>query len=1654
MRFLPLLTPVIRFLTVFLLFHAGLMAQSSCIDAPAKACLDDCVPLSFAGTASPNATFQWTNSCGTIAQPNSRDPQSACFTSTGNCKINLVYQEPGQAPQTCEVDVLVSPKPTAKFRVNDTICEGDCALLNIGFTGTPPFQFTIRANGVLTQYTSAGFNYNLTVCPGTSTTYEITRVGDSNCAELNPGSSATVRVLPPFRAAILRQGDTLCAFPAGLDYTWVACGAPALFSKDQCFVPPLPGCYCVYVDNGLCRDTVCTTFNCLLTCSFQGPDTLTVGDTALFRYTGNGSQNSVFTWILEKGGSAVPDTLRGDSIRVKYDIPGCFRVRLIVRDGPCEETCEKTICVVSKACRCDSYNSNAVLPVSSSGGNCCYELKGKIQSYRCFSSMQVFVSDGSFTNIQSNTAQGWSHRSSSNRSFYFVHNSGNLPPGNFDAGDFCVQGASNYTVTVHYYYNSGGQVDTCIFQYVFSCNLNNPKPQCDSSFVNYLERKSGANCCWDIRTVNPNSNIFTRMDALISNGSFSSSNPNVGAGFLISNQSPTRFTIRHNSGFIPAGNFSPAHFCMNAGTGPYNLVLRYYYNLPGGQTDSCSFSYSFLCQTTPPPQGSCCDSLKSVSLMTKGNAQDCCFDLLAQSTKAACFSKICVTSSSGVLTGVQATTGWTAQASPGLICFLPSGGTVLPGNIHPGSFCVTGTTGAYTLTVDFYDTSGNRLDSCRRQFVKICPPPPPPCSCDSLDVAINSVSSVPGLCCHDINYFLKSNQSKCFTSIKVTTSDGSFIGLKCPAGFTVGSTGSRSFNVTHGSGNLPTGSQTPAEFCVTGALSYTIRAVFYFNVGNQRDSCVYTQGFNCPAPKSCSCDSLKNNWIVQAPSAGKCCYEQEMKIPQSDCISSVHFSLNAGSFADILPDSGFSHTGGNQSFVLTRNSGFFPAGTYSPVSYCVSGAQSYTITVKYFYDHGGKKDSCVFSKTFDCPPPPPVCNCDSLRHDIFPVSQNPGYCCYVLSSVIPRSGCFSEIGVEVSAGTFIQITPVSGWMVSGGNQSFVLTHQSGKIPAGTYLPASFCVSGATQYILTVHYVYDNGGVKDSCSYSKTFDCPASPKACSCDSLSSQLYESGSTPGKCCYDLVHDLPQSNCFTSALITTDGGSFGNVLAATGYQADSSAQGILLTHQSGYLPAGPTAPLSFCVNGDTAYTLRVKYYFSHQGKVDSCVHEQSFSCASAPPDSTCSSSDCEPTNRNWQNIGNVQLVYDMAVYECRLIVAGTFSQINSQPVSNIAAWDGHQWSALGSGINGTVRALAVHKGKLYAGGSFTSAGGNPNSNNVAAWDGSQWSNLDDGVTAVGKVPLVASLLSTPQGLVAAGVFDQAGANSPLPTQHIALWNDSIWSDDLNSSFNGPVHSLTLRNGQLVAGGYYSVPQRNIAQWDGTNWNAWSGGIDVDPQNPGFGVKALIEYDSMLIAGGRFPSADSLPMTRHIAGWNDSSWIALPGGDISSSFEGLYDFKIYENKLFAAGKFTAAGMNPMSGVAAWDGNQWISTLHPDQIVQALESYDSCGTQPCRLFSAGEGQVNQWICVSSHRDPESSAWHAQVRPNPAAELLYIDIPEEGRYDVLDAYILNANGQSMLSQRIIDKPIQEIRLDGWPQGVYILEIRNREGAKQRIRFVKM
>jgi hypothetical protein len=167
------------------------------------------------------------------------------------------------------------------------------------------------------------------------------------------------------------------------------------------------------------------------------------------------------------------------------------------------------------------------------------------------------------------------------------------------------------------------------------------------------------------------------------------------------------------------------------------------------------------------------------------------------------------------------------------------------------------------------------------------------------------------------------------------------------------------------------------------------------------------------------------------------------------------------------------------------------------------------------------------------------------------------------------------------------------------------------------------------------------------------------------------------------------------------------------------------------------------------------------------------------------------------------------LAVNGSDLYVGGIFTATAGgvTTLNYVAKWNGSSWSALGLGAGDFVFALAPLGNNLYVGGHFTwaknSNGSSVPANYVAKWNGSSWSALGSGTGPdFNSYPWVEALLVDGTNLYAGGRFTTAGGQ---PAMHIARWNGSSWSA-MGSGTDQSVGALALDGaGHLfVGGGFY----------------------------------------------------------------------------------------------------------------------------------------------------------------------------------------------------------------------------------------------------------
>lgn len=226
-----------------------------------------------------------------------------------------------------------------------------------------------------------------------------------------------------------------------------------------------------------------------------------------------------------------------------------------------------------------------------------------------------------------------------------------------------------------------------------------------------------------------------------------------------------------------------------------------------------------------------------------------------------------------------------------------------------------------------------------------------------------------------------------------------------------------------------------------------------------------------------------------------------------------------------------------------------------------------------------------------------------------------------------------------------------------------------------------------------------------------------------------------------------------------------------------------------------------------------------------------------------------------------NGQVLCSVRLPDGDLIVGGDFTSAGGIPARRIARWNGASWAALGTGIDGWVRALALlPNGDLVAGGSFTSAGGVP-AQNIARWDGTSWAALGPGVNGA-----VHALAAFPSGYLAVGGdFTNHGSR-------IALWDGANWSG-LGTGCNGTVRALAVVSEvELLAGGSFATAGAaaapGIARWNGSTlaWESVGGGLGA-----GADVRAIAA-----LPGGDIVIGGLAPGQGIVRRWNGASWASL----------------------------------------------------------------------------------------------------------------------------------------------------------------------------------
>ncbi len=384
-----------------------------------------------------------------------------------------------------------------------------------------------------------------------------------------------------------------------------------------------------------------------------------------------------------------------------------------------------------------------------------------------------------------------------------------------------------------------------------------------------------------------------------------------------------------------------------------------------------------------------------------------------------------------------------------------------------------------------------------------------------------------------------------------------------------------------------------------------------------------------------------------------------------------------------------------------------------------------------------------------------------------------------------------------------------------------------------------------------------------------------------------------------------------------------------------------------------------------------------------------------------------------------------------------GRFTRTGLQDMRFISLWTNNQWNALGPGLDNPVRTITKIDGKIFVGGEFAYAN-DSQLNCFAEWDGTEFKGYQRGFFKSGQHSVAATvnaIVSYKNQIYAAGIFDYGNDKQDF-MKNIARWNGTKWeavSGGLTG--NSGVNCMVVFNDTLYVGGGFSLAGdtsvNNIARWDGSTWKKVGNGMNDE-------VTTLTICNNQLYAGGVFDTSGGYSAA-FLAKWDGANWLSVDQGLKGS----VYTLACDQDALVVGGSFITDTINKYSNLAKWTGTKWISGQNPSAMVRCIYAANS-------IYVGGDfTSINQntftriaktETFTKTAEIPESSM---MVYPNPVSDAL--NILAEESLKIKEIYLMDMFGRIVLSQKLT----HSIIVTSIPSGNYILLGKSETGFFKKI-----
>ncbi|MCC6182506.1 MAG: T9SS type A sorting domain-containing protein [Bacteroidia bacterium] len=252
-----------------------------------------------------------------------------------------------------------------------------------------------------------------------------------------------------------------------------------------------------------------------------------------------------------------------------------------------------------------------------------------------------------------------------------------------------------------------------------------------------------------------------------------------------------------------------------------------------------------------------------------------------------------------------------------------------------------------------------------------------------------------------------------------------------------------------------------------------------------------------------------------------------------------------------------------------------------------------------------------------------------------------------------------------------------------------------------------------------------------------------------------------------------------------------------------------------------------------------------------------------------------------------------------------------------------GQNWLGLNGIISGSGYVESLYANpvntKLYIGGIFNATYNGKTMKNIMVYDGFGFDSLGAGVGSAGL--RINDIIEYKNKIYIGGLFDYMGTK---PIKGVAKWDGVKW-DSLGEQMFGYVNTFKEYNNELYLGGRFTSiggqPFKYIIKYDGTNWIPLFSPFPFDDGTGNSAINCIEVFQGQMYVGGN-NFYDTSGNFMCLAKFNGLNWDTV-NVKMSGFATEVFDMKVYNNKLYVAGRFKKTEGNVGNAIMRYDGTTW-----------------------------------------------------------------------------------------------------------------------------------